>query len=54
MKTPGGGGYGRPRDEKSDYRHDKSETSETNKGVKQAAFTERGSVFEYRQAQESV
>lgn len=53
MKTPGGGGFGRPRDEKSD-RNDKLEISETNKGDKQAAFTERGSVFEYRQAQESV
>lgn len=44
MKTPGGGGYGNPDQYKL---HDLNEDAETN-------FIERGSVFEYRQAQESV
>lgn len=44
MKTPGGGGYG--------IRKDTSENHEKQSDVR--TFTERGSVFEYRQAQESV
>lgn len=46
MKTPGGGGYGPKSSENQpknvDGSHDKS------------LFLERGSVYEYRQAQESV
>lgn len=44
MKTPGGGGYGVPQD----YAANRKEKSPIR------TFTERGSVFEYRQAQESV
>lgn len=43
MKTPGGGGYGKYDDAKS-----REETSSMR------TFIERGSVFEYRSAQESV
>lgn len=42
LETPGGGGYGEPR-EKQDF------TKKTTK-----TFVERGSIFEYRKAQESV
>lgn len=45
MKTPGGGGFGVPQPEN---RESRKET------VQQRTFAERGSVFEYRQAQESV
>ncbi|XP_059611446.1 5-oxoprolinase [Phlebotomus argentipes] len=45
MKTPGGGGYGRPGDE------DIPNIVQDNKETK---FIERGSVHEYRKAQESV
>lgn len=44
MQTPGGGGYGIIQDN-AESRTEKSSTR---------TFTERGSVFEYRQAQESV
>lgn len=44
MQTPGGGGYGIP-DELSANNQAQSDIQ---------TFTERGSVFEYRQAQESV
>lgn len=48
MKTPGGGGYGLQR-----FECQGSKTQDNNdKNVKR--FVERGSVFEYRQAQESV
>lgn len=45
MKTPGGGGYGKPLDD-----------TDNNKKVesKDVKFFERGSVYEYRKAQESV
>lgn len=45
MKTPGGGGYGRTGDETIN-------DGKSSDGEK--VFLERGSVFEYRQAQESV
>lgn len=45
LKTPGGGGYGPPEDQSEDS----DNTADTVK-----KFHERGSVFEYRQAQESV
>lgn len=44
MKTPGGGGFGAPQD---------NPNSRTEK-ILLRTFVERGSVFEYRQAQESV
>lgn len=44
MNSPSGGGYGLPTDAK-DTDEQRSERSE---------FLERGSVFEYRSAQESV
>lgn len=47
MKTPGGGGFGQSNDE-DNTKYNKVEVN------LQSAFTERGSVFEYRQAQESV
>lgn len=47
MKTPGGGGYGTV-DSKIGVITDRTD----NPNIKQ--FVERGSVFEYRQAQESV
>lgn len=48
MQTPGGGGYGCLQDEDCVTDHQAS-------GVDgRQAFLERGSVFEYRQAQESV
>lgn len=61
METPGGGGYGltskKQADENSDYqcltrRSLKYRDSKSKKN--QPIFTERGSVFEYRKAQESV
>lgn len=47
LKTPGGGGYGKSSQNaaKNPNEHDTEETKQ---------FVERGSVFEYRQAQESV
>ncbi|GAB0094720.1 hypothetical protein DMENIID0001_100450 [Sergentomyia squamirostris] len=45
MKTPGGGGYGCP---------DGTNVQEIAKDIPEKSFIERGSVFEYRQAQESV
>lgn len=45
MKTPGGGGYGNP--------NEKQTTVDRSISVGEV-FVERGSVFEYRQAQESV
>lgn len=48
MKTPGGGGYG-IKDAKQC-----GETYATDKHSQEKTFVERGSVFEYRQAQESV
>lgn len=47
MKTPGGGGFGEAQltDASDDYEVSKKRVNK---------FTERGSVFEYRQAQESV
>lgn len=48
MKSPGGGGYGNPADRKSKHGDDGKSTAAKNE------FVERGSVFEYRQAQESV
>lgn len=45
LKTPGGGGYGHPNEKKHNNQAEFAQTSE---------FVERGSVFEYRQAQESV
>ncbi|XP_072388025.1 5-oxoprolinase isoform X1 [Diabrotica undecimpunctata] len=49
LHTPGGGGYGR--EDMSEIRGD--EASQGTSGNKRT-FVERGSVFEYRQAQESV
>jgi len=43
MKTPGGGGYGYPDQYSSDTENEEN-----------CEFTERGSVFEYKKAQESV
>lgn len=48
LKTPGGGGYG-VFSEQSRKRNNESGTASPTK-----EFVERGSVFEYRQAQESV
>lgn len=48
MKTPGGGGYGLVKNDGQGNSHEK----EANASSK--TFVERGSVFEYRQAQESV
>lgn len=45
MKTPGGGGYGDPKAKRENEAQTNNESGE---------FIERGSVFEYRQAQESV
>lgn len=45
MKTPGGGGYGKPCDDEI-FNEKLAETS--------LKFSERGSVYDYRQAQESV
>lgn len=45
MNSPSGGGYGLPTDAKDTDEQRRSERSE---------FLERGSVFEYRSAQESV
>lgn len=47
LKTPGGGGYGRT-DEHENNQIEKDAALQTKE------FIERGSVFEYRQAQESV
>ncbi|XP_028029518.1 5-oxoprolinase [Bombyx mandarina] len=44
MNSPGGGGYGPPAESSSDEQTDKQ----------YSAFIERGSVYEYRSAQESV
>lgn len=44
MKTPGGGGFGVPDDNRESQKEK----------VHMRTFAERGSVFEYRQAQESV
>lgn len=49
MKTPGGGGYGHCSAVDGEQQNKDSSTSVTTK-----PFVERGSVFEYRQAQESV
>lgn len=46
MKTPGGGGYGHADEHENDQNESVS--------VQAKEFVERGSVFEYRQAQESV
>lgn len=48
LKTPGGGGYGIPDDQNQGNSSEKDQNSQTKE------FVERGSVFEYRQAQESV
>lgn len=48
LKTPGGGGYGAP----NDNNQTDSKANVTQSQTKE--FVERGSVFEYRQAQESV
>lgn len=45
LKTPGGGGYGNPNERQA------TEDQSASVGT---TFVERGSVFEYRQAQESV
>lgn len=45
MKTPGGGGYGK-------YTNESVLTDVSSQ--RDAEFVERGSVFAYRQAQESV
>lgn len=45
LETPGGGGYGSP---------DTKQTSPTGTSSRGNRFLERGSVFEYRKAQESV
>lgn len=45
MNSPGGGGYGRPVGDKETHAQTDKQYSE---------FLERGSVFEYRSAQESV
>lgn len=45
MKTPGGGGYGQTTEKSGNESDENAQTKE---------FVERGSVFEYRQAQESV
>lgn len=45
LKTPGGGGFGPPEDNSRPLNNTSSDFKQ---------FTERGSVFEYRQAQESV
>lgn len=44
MSSPSGGGYGRP-----DTKQTNVQTNET-----YSEFLERGSIFEYRSAQESV
>lgn len=44
MNSPGGGGYGRPSDIAPNARTDKQYSE----------FIERGSVYEYRSAQEGV
>ncbi|KAG9267554.1 5-oxoprolinase [Astyanax mexicanus] len=50
LHTPGGGGYGREEEEdETDNHHNPSKRQRLNE-----AFAERGSVFEYRRAQESV
>lgn len=50
LHTPGGGGYGREEEEdETDNHQNPSKRQRLNE-----AFTERGSVFEYRRAQESV
>nr|XP_012216316.1 PREDICTED: 5-oxoprolinase [Linepithema humile]XP_012216317.1 PREDICTED: 5-oxoprolinase [Linepithema humile] len=61
METPGGGGYGliskKQADENSDYRRLKRRSlkhRDSKWKKNQHIFTERGSVFEYRKAQESV
>lgn len=48
MKTPGGGGYGKINEDDDRNKSNKMESETV------STFTERGSVFEYRQAQESV
>lgn len=50
MRTPGGGGYGHPNDANGSQNIGNAQASGS--GIRQ--FAERGSVFEYRQAQESV
>lgn len=45
MNSPGGGGYGSPADVTDEDRRTNKQYSE---------FIERGSVYEYRSAQESV
>lgn len=47
LKTPGGGGYGRTDELEKNQ-------NETHAILQTKEFVERGSVFEYRQAQESV
>lgn len=51
MKTPGGGGYGTYT---GDADNSKDGTCKSNTGKNIHKFQERGSVFEYRQAQETV
>lgn len=46
MKTPGGGGYG--------IKCEGNEDIKKNSNISNVHFLERGSVFEYRQSQESV
>lgn len=59
LHTPGGGGYG-SRDEARESSDDTSEGASMSfpignpSGAGGRTFVERGSVFEYRQAQESV
>lgn len=49
MKTPGGGGYGQISERKSIEEKNNSKLEQLTK-----TYVERGSVFEYRQSQESV
>lgn len=46
MKTPGGGGFGVANKDRASTKHDVLGDGQQ--------YVERGSVFEYRQAQESV
>lgn len=46
MKTPGGGGYGMKCDANEDFKEKPN--------IHNGKFVERGSVFQYRQSQESA
>lgn len=59
LLTPGGGGFGAPEDGAGAGAGDGDRAEDRERGDPPAppappAFTERGSVFEYRRAQESV